>query len=166
MKPIKCLVLKSKKVAVGFVEELERVYRIEGFYLEMEVTEQMSGAADSMRSKIVYKAFSPIGGLVTSLDIPKDRVEGFQNLPQGLEHNLQFALSAEIKNIERKRELLARPIPGRTGMTPEDWLASIAQHIERTGELPKGEYAVRDHLVTGGVFKTVPTSPYREQSES
>lgn len=162
MKAIQCLLLESKKVAAGFVEELERVYRITGFYLELELTEQMNGMAEA-RGKIVYKAFSPVGGLVSTLDIPKSKVAGFQTLPVGVEHNLQYMLDAEVRNAERKRSLLARQIPGRTGISPEDWLASVAQHVEKHGVLPQGQHAAKDHLLTSGTFDVIPTSPYREQ---
>jgi len=165
MKQIQCAVLKSGKVAAGFWEELERVWRVTGFYLELEVTEQMSGSVNTSRGKVVYKAFNPVSGLVSTLDIPKDRIEGFQTLPAGVEHNMQYMLDAEVRNAERKRSLLARQIPGRTGISPEDWLASIAQHVAKHGVLPQGEHAAKDHLLTSGTFKVVPTSPYREEQD-
>lgn len=164
MKQLQCLVLKSGKVAAGFVEELERVYRVEGFYLEMEVAENHTGSPGELRGKVGYKAFSPVGGLVGVLDIPKDRVEGFQQLPDGITHNLQYMLDAETRNMERKRQLLARRVPGRTGMSPEDMLASIAQHIEKTGSLPQGPHVARDSMLTTGTFEVIPTSPFRENS--
>ena len=164
MKAIQCLLLESGKVATGFVEELERVYRVTGFYLELELTEQMNGQAEA-RGKITYKAFSPVGGMVSTLDIPKNRVAGFQTLPVGVVHNLQYMLDAEVRNADRKRELLARQIPGRTGISPEDWLASIAQHVDKHGVLPQGAHMTKDHLLTSGVFDVIPTSPYREEQK-
>lgn len=163
MKQLQCLLLKSGKVAAGFVEELERVYRVEGFYIEMEAQEQMSGGAGTVRGKLSYRAFSPVGGLVSTLDIPKDRVEGFQHLPAGVEHNMRYMLDAEVRNTERKRQLLARQIPGRTGISPEDYLAANAQFIEKNGKLPVGAHAAKDGIINGGTFDVVPTSPYRSE---
>lgn len=162
MKQLQCLLLKSGKVAAGFVEEQERVYRVEGFYLEMEVGEQMSGSVGTVRGKLAYKAFSPVGGLVSTLDIPKGMVEGFQHLPVGVEHSMRYMLDAEVRNAERKRQLMARTIPGRVGISPEDYLAANAKYIAENGKLPQGPHVARDGIITGGTFNVVPTSPYRE----
>lgn len=166
MKALQCLVLKSGKVVAGFVEEFERVYRVEGFYLEVELTEQMSSGSDAQnRGKIVYAPFSPVGGLVSTLDIPKSNVEGFQQLPTGVMHNMQYMLDAETRNIERKRQLLAMRVPGRAVLTPEEMLAKTAQYVEKNGHLPQAPSSTEDALTRAGVFKVLPTSPYRQQEK-
>lgn len=162
MKQLQCLLLKSGKVAAGFIEEQERVYRVEGFYLEMEVGEQMSGSAETVRGKLAYKAFSPVGGLVSVLDIPKANVVGFQHLPVGVEHSMRYMLDAEVRNAERKRQLMARVIPGRVGMSPEDYLSANAKYIAEHGKLRHGPHVARDGIITGGTFEVLPTSPFRE----
>lgn len=87
----------------------------------------------------------------------------FQHLPVGVEHSMRYMLDAEVRNAERKRQLMARAVPGRVGISPEDYLAANAKYIAENGKLPLGDHSARDGIITSGTFKVVPTSPFRSE---
>lgn len=162
MKSIRCFVLKNGKVAVGLVEESERFYEIEGMYLKAMVGERMSDQ-EKMNAHLQYEPFSPVGGVVSKIKIPVANIDYEQSLPEGITFHLQYALNAESRNLERKRQLAGMRIPGRTGLTPEQSIALVNQFLEKNGTLPSGFNVSEDMRTLAGTFEVKPTSPYREE---
>ena len=165
MKQVQCLLLKGDKCAVGFVEELEKVYEIEGFYIQALTGENTGGIGGAeYRGTLQYVPFSPVGGTVSKLKIPKANVVGFQQLPDSITFNIQYMLTAEVRNIERRRMLSSMRVPGRNGLSPDETLALINQFVEKHGELPRGNHAVENMGGVSGTFDVLPVSPYREEA--
>ncbi len=162
MRNIECLLIKGDKCAVGFVEEHEKFFEIEGFYIQTLVGENTGGIGGmEKRGTLQYVPFSPVGGTVSKLRVPKANIIGSQQLPQSVVFSIQYMLSAEVRNIERKRMLGSMRVPGRTGLTPDEALALVNQYIKKHGSLPHGTHALESMGGVAGTFEVKPVSPYR-----
>lgn len=164
MRQIECLLVKGDKCAVGFVTEFEKHVEIEGFFIQTLVGENTGGMGGAdVRGTLQYVPFSPVGGTVSKLRMPKDNIIGTQQLPQSVIFSIQYMLSAEVRNIERRRVLGSMRVPGRSGLTPDESLALVNQYVEKHGELPKGNHALESMGGVAGTFEVKPVSPYRSE---
>lgn len=158
----KALRMRSGKIAVGKVTENDTHYHIVGAFLVFKQEEgdyktQLTG----VRSHI--EPFSPVGGPIGEMNLPRTQVEGEIILPPHIRHSVETMICAEVDNKERRNMLLSRPIPVGTSMTPEDALSKVAKHIEANGKLPDGSFAHSDGAMglQFGSFRVQQESPYR-----
>jgi len=166
-KELKFILMSSGKVIGGFVTEKNTYYEVEGCYIQLELHENTNEAYKEVKhkGKVVYQPFSPVGGLIQRLNVPKDKIDGFLDMPESFVTNFRFILGEEIRGLRRKQELLNRkPSPMRAAVEPEDYLAFVRKYTKEHGKLPikeESELVLKETGIIGGRFSIKPTSPYR-----
>lgn len=165
----------ANKIMFGEVqEETETHISISGMYLVF--TEQ---AVDPIEEDIVpskcaahMEPFSPVGNKVQTMTIPKSRIaEEFTEMPAQFAHAMAAIYAGEALNAKMRDKALSMPVPTRAAQTPEEALAMVAQYLHEHGELPQssadaGSTSIFQSMgIEAGVFKSNPTSPYREENQ-
>lgn len=157
----------GNKFAAGYIVENDTHYNVRGFFLifnheEGDHIDTITGV------RLTFEPFSPVGGMVGELNLPKVSTQGEVDMPEHIMWSVRNTIDAETDNAKIRAKMLNRPIPGGTLMQPEDAIARVAQHMEKNeGKLPTGKFSHTDSAtsITFGVFDVTQKSPYREEAE-
>ena len=165
----------ASKLIFGEVsDENEKTMKIRGMYLNFNnrPVEQTEEDVVPSQGDVTFEPFSPVGDQVQTITIPLSRIaEEYHEMPAHFAHLLMTVHAGESMNAKRREKLLSMRVPNRSAATPEEALAAIAQYAQEHGHLPEvfgsGDVSFNMHQgIEAGNFKTVETSPYREEVQA
>ena len=161
------------KIIFGEVSnETDKSMKVRGMYLNFNSRPLDQTEEDVFPSQgdVTFEPFSPVGDQVQTITIPMSRIfEEYHEMPAHLAHLLITVHDGESRNAKRREKLLSMRVPNRAAATPEEALAAIAQYAQEHGHLPEvfgsGDVSFNMHQgIEAGNFRTVETSPYRQDT--
>ncbi len=167
---IRYLRLNDGRIAFGMMEEMDSMWKVTGAYLRTnsefgETVHPITGKPhNALMESRTFEPFSPVS-TISTIHIPKTKIDGeIVDMPRHIALMLVNMWESEVTNNKRRERMLSMPVVGRNGLSPEETLALVAQHMKKNGgALPQStECNAQTEMGTiGGIFNVKQASPYR-----